>query len=115
MQSPRLYALTIPPSHRTAQRCSMPHLVPRRQFFQQAALTAAGACILGFDPAMATAAEEFTLAEFAKLHRALQPPGDELWTTIPWKMEIVDACNQAAKEKKPLAMRVRSGHPLGCV
>jgi hypothetical protein len=27
----------------------------------------------------------------------------------------VEGCNQAAKEKKPVVMRVRSGHPLGCV
>ena len=26
-----------------------------------------------------------------------------------------DACRLAAREKKPLVMRVRSGHPLGCV
>jgi hypothetical protein len=30
-------------------------------------------------------------------------------------MSITDACLLAAKQKKPLMMRVRSGHPLGCV
>jgi hypothetical protein len=54
-------------------------------------------------------------AEFEKIHRQLQPPGDELWSTIPWKTSLVDARALAAKEKKPIVMRVRSGHPLGCV
>lgn len=54
-------------------------------------------------------------AEFDKLHQALQLPPDEPWRTIPWETEIADACARAAKEKKPVALRVRSGHPLGCV
>ncbi|OAI47189.1 hypothetical protein AYO44_10065 [Planctomycetaceae bacterium SCGC AG-212-F19] len=88
----------------------------RRQFVRQATAMAAGACFAGIELAPAArAADEFTLAEFEKLHRALQPPADELWSTIPWKMDIVEGCNQAAKEKKPVLMRVRSGHPLGCV
>jgi hypothetical protein len=53
--------------------------------------------------------------EFEKLHRELQPPAGELWRTIPWKTEILDARAEAAKEKKPIFMLVRSGHPLGCV
>lgn len=57
----------------------------------------------------------FTDAEFEKLHRQLQPPAGELWRTIPWKTSILEARALAAKEKKPLVMRVRSGHPLGCV
>ena len=56
-----------------------------------------------------------TQAEFEKLHRELQPPPGELWRTIPWQTEILDARAQAAKEKKPIFMLVRSGHPLGCV
>jgi hypothetical protein len=54
-------------------------------------------------------------AEFEKLHKALQLPVDEPWRTIPWETEITDACARAGKEKKPVALRVRSGHPLGCV
>ena len=54
-------------------------------------------------------------AEFEKLHKQLQPPADELWRTVPWKTSILEARALAAKEKKPLVMRVRSGHPLGCV
>ena len=87
--------------------------IPRRQFMRHLALTGAAAWVAG--PPNLRAADEFTVMEFEKIHKALQPPADELWSTIPWKMEIVDACNLPAKEKKPILMRVRSGHPLGCV
>lgn len=52
---------------------------------------------------------------FAKLHKQLQPPVEEGWSSIPWKTSLVQACVQAAREKKPLLMVVRAGHPLGCV
>ena len=61
------------------------------------------------------AAESLTLAEFEKLHKELQPPRDELWQTIPWKVSVLEARQLAAKEKKPIVMRVRAGHRLGCV
>lgn len=61
------------------------------------------------------AAPLLTEAEFEKLHKALQLPPDEPWRSIPWETEITDACARAAKEKKPVCLRVRSGHPLGCV
>jgi hypothetical protein len=56
-----------------------------------------------------------TVAEFEKLHHDLQPPENELWRSIPWQMSILEARDLAAREKKPLVMRVRAGHPLGCV
>ncbi len=77
-------------------------------------LTAAASWLLALAASPAQE-QQLTPAEFEKLHKALQPPTDELWSTIPWKMEIVEACNLAAKEKKPILMRVRAGHPLGCV
>jgi hypothetical protein len=54
-------------------------------------------------------------AEFEKLFRELQPPRDELWRTVPWKTSLLEACAQGARERKPIVMRCRSGHPLGCV
>jgi hypothetical protein len=61
------------------------------------------------------AKEPLSLAEFEKLHSALQPPKDELWQSIPWQVSVLEARRLAAKEKKPIVMRVRAGHPLGCV
>jgi hypothetical protein len=87
----------------------------RRFFLWRSALLGTGAWLARVPCQTASGAEEFTLAEFEKLHKDLQPPRDELWRTIPWRMELVEACTEAAKEKKPIVMRVRSGHPLGCV
>jgi hypothetical protein len=93
------------------------HRIPtRRQFVKHTALLGAYVWTTGRCRSAGTPdSEQLPLAEFAKLHRELQPPKDEPWRTIPWKMSIADACRLASKEKKPLVMRVRSGHPLGCV
>ena len=53
--------------------------------------------------------------EFDRLHQQLRPPVEERWSSIPWKTSLVQACVQAAREKKPLLMVCRAGHPLGCV
>jgi len=58
---------------------------------------------------------DLTDREFEQLHRELQPPRDEAWRTLPWKLSVLEAQEQAAREKKPVFMLVRSGHPLGCV
>ena len=87
----------------------------RRLFLKQSVQLGTGLCLVGDFILYAHAAEELTVAEFEKLHKELQPPKDELWSTIPWQMSILEARELAAKEKKPLVMRVRAGHPLGCV
>jgi hypothetical protein len=88
----------------------------RREFVQQSALLGASLWTTGRCRSADTRdTEELSLAEVARLHRDLQPPSDEPWRTIPWKMSIADACRLASQEKKPVVMRVRSGHPLGCV
>ena len=54
-------------------------------------------------------------AEFKAVHRLLQSSDEEAWQKVPWKLSILEAQQQAAKEEKPVFMLVRSGHPLGCV
>lgn len=61
------------------------------------------------------AGENVSDADFRELHEKLQPPKDEPWRTIPWQVSLLEARELAVKEKKPLVMRVRAGHPLGCV
>ena len=53
--------------------------------------------------------------EFERLHAHLRPPAEEGWSSIAWKTSLAQACVLAVREKKPLFMVVRSGHPLGCV
>jgi hypothetical protein len=55
-----------------------------------------------------------TLAEFERLHKELQPPDNELWRTIPWKVSILEGREAAAKTGKPIFVWVASGEPLGC-
>lgn len=71
--------------------------------------------VLAVGSARADDTREVSVAEFEKLHKQLAPPRDEAWQNIPWKLSILDAQAVAAKEKKPIFMLVRSGHPLGCV
>lgn len=59
--------------------------------------------------------KELGETEFTTLHKQLRPPAEEGWSSIPWKTSLVQACVQAAREKKPLLMVCRAGHPLGCV
>ena len=65
-------------------------------------------------PATQGYAEPLTDDEFRELHKQLQPDGDELWRTIPWKISLLDAQRSAAKENKPIFIWAMDGHPLGC-
>jgi hypothetical protein len=50
--------------------------------------------------------------EFERLHRQLQPPPDEPWLSIPWKISLLEARDLAAAEKKPLLIWSMDGNPL---
>src|SRR4051794_29401098 len=54
------------------------------------------------------------VAEFRELHNQLTR-ASEPWQAIPWRLTLLEARAQAAKENKPVYLLVRSGHPLGCV
>ena len=59
-------------------------------------------------------AEPLTDAKFRELLTQLQPAIDEPWRTIPWKIALLDAQRNAAKENKPIFIWAMDGHPLGC-
>jgi hypothetical protein len=84
-------------------------------FYRKTFQTGAGLLLAALLCSPGLAAEALSLAEFEKLHKALQPPKGELWQTIPWQVSVLEGRKLAAKEKKPIVMRVRAGHPLGCV
>lgn len=88
---------------------------PTRRTF----LTAAGALLAGaghgLSPVLgAPAAPGLKDAEFEDLFQRLRPPA-EAWQSLPWHTSILQARGLAARERKPIYMLVRSGHPLGCV
>ena len=60
------------------------------------------------------AEEVLTEQRFHQLHKQLQPAGDELWRTIPWRTSLLDAQRRAIAEKKPIFIWAMDGHPLGC-
>lgn len=59
-------------------------------------------------------AETLTEAQYRKLLKELQPAEDEPWRTIPWKIALLDAQRNAARENKPIFIWAMDGHPLGC-
>ena len=59
-------------------------------------------------------AQGLSEADFEQLHQDLTPER-AAWEAVPWRLSVLEACAAAAKEKKPVYMLVRSGHPLGCV
>ncbi len=63
--------------------------------------------LLGADPGLTT-------AEFERLHAGLQPEVDAPWRTIPWRVSLLDARQEAAKQQKPIFIWAMDGHPLGC-
>ena len=54
-------------------------------------------------------------AEVDKLHRALIPSRAEPWQTIPWRVDLLAARDEAIRTKRPLFLWAMNGHPLGCV
>jgi hypothetical protein len=59
-------------------------------------------------------ADELDETNFRRLHAELQPSRDELWRTIPWKIDLLDAQQAAADQGKPIFIWSMDGHPLGC-
>ena len=55
-----------------------------------------------------------SVQEFERLHKEVQPPKDELWRSIPWKVSILEAREESVKTGKPIFVWVASGEPLGC-
>lgn len=75
---------------------------------------AAGMASPGLAAAEDAKEQQLSVADFEKLHRELQPPKDELWRSIPWHVSILEAREQATRDKKPIFVWVASGEPLGC-
>ena len=75
--------------------------------------TAVG-CLMTLTFLSVAASEQLTEESFQRLHAELQPAPDEPWRTIPWKIALLDAQQEAAREHKPIFIWAMDGHPLGC-
>ena len=67
-----------------------------------------GPAVSGSDP------DSITEKEFEKLHAEIDTPKDSPWRSIPWKISLLEAQNEAAKTNKPIFIWAMDGHPLGC-
>ena len=77
--------------------------------------TAAPACNIGAHPVPGLSVRSLPEKEFAALHAAVAPQGEnERWAEIPWQTDLQAARRKAADEGKPLIMWIMDGHPLGC-
>ena len=65
-------------------------------------------------PAAACRGGDLTEAEARRLIEELRPDPDVAWRTIPWKIRLLDAQRDAAREGKPIFIWAMDGHPLGC-
>lgn len=52
--------------------------------------------------------------EFARLHREIRPSPDEPWRRVPWKLSLLEARPEAARQERPMFIWAMDGHPLGC-
>ena len=54
--------------------------------------------------------------QFNKLLSVIKPdPHTEKWQQIPWRSNLWEARQQAARAGKPILLWEMDGHPLGCV
>ena len=58
--------------------------------------------------------DQLTEARARKLHEQLRPDANDVWLTIPWRIDLLEAQNLAAEEGRPLFIWAMDGHPLGC-
>ena len=52
--------------------------------------------------------------DFKKLQKDLRPPTGEAWRSIPWKLSLLSARDQAVVQSRPIFLWAMDGHPLGC-
>ena len=65
-----------------------------------------------FSAVLWLAAQVPSESEFMDLHARLLPAKDELWRSIPWKISLLEAREQAAVQKKPIFIWSMDGNPL---
>jgi hypothetical protein len=69
----------------------------------------------GFLISNARAAEPIKPADFADLHKLIQPTAEEsVWLSVNWSTDLWQAREKAATEGKPILLWEMDGHPLGC-
>lgn len=68
--------------------------------------------MLTFCLALVLLQDGLTAESFEKLHKELQPPKDEAWMSVPWKINLLEARDLAVVQKKPILIWSMDGNPL---
>ena len=68
--------------------------------------------MLTFCLALVLLQDGLTADGFEKLHKELQPPKDEAWMSVPWKINLLEARDLAVVQKKPILIWSMDGNPL---
>ena len=55
-----------------------------------------------------------TEREFIEIHRRTIVSEKAVWQSIPWRLNLIEARNDAIVQKKPIFIWSMDGHPLGC-
>lgn len=50
----------------------------------------------------------------SKLNALLPTPEEERWLSIPWKLSLSEAIEEATRSGRPIMAWVMNGNPLGC-
>ncbi len=69
--------------------------------------------MLGIFLSLLVLQDGLSVEQFEKLHPELQPPKDEAWLSVPWKISLLEARELAAAQKKPIMIWSMDGNPLG--
>ena len=68
-------------------------------------------CLANLGPSLG---QDLSEPEYRRLLEQLKPSEDELWRTIPWRINLLDAQRDSAGQQKPIFIWAMDGHPLGC-
>ena len=58
---------------------------------------------------------EWSKEDQSVVQQILPTTKESAWLTIPWRTNLWDARQEAAKSGKPIYLWEMDGHPLGCV
>jgi len=76
-----------------------------------ATVFSAAGCATGEGPG---ACDEFDHAAFEALHRKLVPEEVSEFESIPWRIDLSEAREEARKSGQLIFLWSMNGHPLGC-
>jgi hypothetical protein len=58
---------------------------------------------------------ESLVSDLTRRIAAIEPTAaEDKWRTVPWRIDLMAARAEAARENKPMFLWLMNGHPMGC-